>query len=109
MCTVKLLSEMSEDCVVYCNFRQASVDSFCDYDNPVVANGYSVVDCCCLVHWASIIFTFRHTFEAIALCWRRGFTKFSRDDYVQWKREGRFVKDGVNAKVCGVSPTRLLA
>lgn len=28
-----------------------------------------------------------------------GFTAYSRDDYVQWKREGRIVKDGVNAKV----------
>lgn len=37
--------------------------------------------------------------DAIALLARRGFTKFSRDDYVQWKREGRFQKDGVNAKV----------
>jgi hypothetical protein len=40
-----------------------------------------------------------HRLQAIAACLRRGFTKFSRDDYVQWKREGRFVKDGVNAKV----------
>ena len=29
-----------------------------------------------------------------------GFTAYSREDYVQWKREGRLVKDGVNAKVC---------
>ena len=29
-----------------------------------------------------------------------GFTSYSREDYVQWKREGRLVKDGVNAKVC---------
>ena len=28
-----------------------------------------------------------------------GFTKYNRDDYVQWKREGRLVNDGVNAKV----------
>ena len=28
-----------------------------------------------------------------------GFTSYSREDYVQWKREGRLVKDGVNAKV----------
>lgn len=34
-----------------------------------------------------------------SFCLHRGFTKYSRDDYVQWKREGRFVKDGVNAKV----------
>lgn len=109
MCTVKLISEMSEDCVVQWNFCLASADCFCDFDDPVVANGYAVVDCCCVVYWASNIFTFRHMFEANALCWRRGFTKFSRDDYVQWKREGRFVKDGVNAKVCGVSTARLLA
>ena len=30
---------------------------------------------------------------------RRGFTRFSRDDYIQWKKEGRLVNDGVNAKV----------
>lgn len=29
----------------------------------------------------------------------RGFTKFARDDYLQWKKEGRLVNDGVNAKV----------
>ena len=28
-----------------------------------------------------------------------GFTAYSREDYVLWKREGRLVKDGVNAKV----------
>ena len=30
----------------------------------------------------------------------RGFTKFTRDDFIQWKKEGRLVNDGVNAKVC---------
>mmetsp|Transcript_5082 Transcript_5082/g.14592 ORF Transcript_5082/g.14592 Transcript_5082/m.14592 type:complete len:230 (+) Transcript_5082:132-821(+) len=30
-----------------------------------------------------------------------GFTKFARDDYIQWKREGRFAEDGVNAKLLG--------
>ena len=29
----------------------------------------------------------------------RGFTAYTRDDYVQWKKEGRLVNDGVNAKV----------
>ena len=29
----------------------------------------------------------------------RGFTKYSRDDYVQWKAEGRLTHDGVNAKL----------
>ena len=38
----------------------------------------------------------------IALC--RGFTKFSRDDYIQWKKEGRLVNDGVNAKVGHIKP-----
>jgi len=28
-----------------------------------------------------------------------GFTKFSRDDYVAWKQEGRIAPDGVNAKL----------
>lgn len=28
-----------------------------------------------------------------------GFTKYNRDDYVLWKREGRLVNDGNNAKV----------
>lgn len=30
-----------------------------------------------------------------------GFTKFARDDFVQWKREGRIVNDGVGAKLLG--------
>ena len=29
----------------------------------------------------------------------RGFTKFSRADYLRWKSENRIVPDGVNAKV----------
>lgn len=29
----------------------------------------------------------------------RGFTAYLRDDYLEWKREGRLVNDGVNAKV----------
>jgi len=28
-----------------------------------------------------------------------GFTKFTREDYVAWKQEGRLVHDGVNAKL----------
>lgn len=32
-------------------------------------------------------------------CVRRGFTKFSRTDYLKWKEENRIVNDGVNAKV----------
>lgn len=28
-----------------------------------------------------------------------GFTSFLRDDYVEYKREGRLINDGVNAKV----------
>ena len=34
----------------------------------------------------------------ITIC-HRGFTGFSRDDYIAWKKEGRLVNDGVNAKV----------
>ena len=30
----------------------------------------------------------------------RGFTKFSRNDYLKYKSENRIVPDGVNAKVC---------
>jgi large subunit ribosomal protein L10e len=30
-----------------------------------------------------------------------GFTAFSRDDYVQWKSEGRIFPDGVNARLSG--------
>ena len=29
----------------------------------------------------------------------RGFTPYLREDYLEWKREGRLVNDGVNAKV----------
>lgn len=29
-----------------------------------------------------------------------GFTPYSRDDYVQWKKEGRLVNCGVHAQVC---------
>ena len=32
-------------------------------------------------------------------CCCRGFTAFPRSDYVQWKKEGRLINDGVNAKV----------
>lgn len=35
-------------------------------------------------------------FTHSALC--RGFTPYLRDDYLEWKREGRLVNDGVNAK-----------
>lgn len=31
----------------------------------------------------------------------RGFTPYLRDDYLEWKREGRLVNDGVNAKASG--------
>lgn len=31
----------------------------------------------------------------------RGFTAFPRQDYAQWKKEGRLINDGVNAKVGG--------
>ncbi|KAK9790099.1 hypothetical protein WJX73_002400 [Symbiochloris irregularis] len=30
-----------------------------------------------------------------------GFTGFSRDDYIEWKKEGRLANDGVNAKLLG--------
>ncbi|EFN51791.1 hypothetical protein CHLNCDRAFT_32922 [Chlorella variabilis] len=30
-----------------------------------------------------------------------GFTPYLRDDYLEWKREGRLVNDGVNAKASG--------
>ncbi|XP_076952327.1 large ribosomal subunit protein uL16-like [Bidens hawaiensis] len=30
-----------------------------------------------------------------------GFTKFTREDYVRWKKENRIVPDGVNAKLLG--------
>ena len=28
-----------------------------------------------------------------------GFTRFARSDYVAWKKSGRLINDGVNAKV----------
>ncbi|KAJ0044934.1 hypothetical protein Pint_06697 [Pistacia integerrima] len=31
----------------------------------------------------------------------RGFTKFSRADYLRWKSENRIMPDGVNAKLLG--------
>lgn len=31
----------------------------------------------------------------------RGFTSYARSDYVQWKKEGRLLNDGVNAKLLG--------
>uniref|UniRef100_A0A6U1FNY5 Uncharacterized protein n=2 Tax=Eukaryota TaxID=2759 RepID=A0A6U1FNY5_9CHLO len=30
-----------------------------------------------------------------------GFTNFVREDYIQWKREGRLINDGVNARILG--------
>jgi hypothetical protein len=35
----------------------------------------------------------------------RGFTPYLRDDFLEWKREGRLVNDGVNAKASGSTPT----
>ncbi len=32
-----------------------------------------------------------------------GFTKFARADYVAWKKAGRLINDGVNAKVHSLS------
>lgn len=32
---------------------------------------------------------------------RRGFTGFLRDDYLEWKREGRLLNDGVTVKLLG--------
>ena len=32
-----------------------------------------------------------------------GFTKFARADYVAWKKAGRLINDGVNAKVRALS------
>lgn len=34
---------------------------------------------------------------SLLLC--RGFTAYTREDYLTWKKEGRMVNDGVNAKV----------
>lgn len=34
----------------------------------------------------------------LELC-NRGFTKFSRADYLKWKSDNKIVPDGVNAKV----------
>merc|ERR1712137_990605 len=34
-----------------------------------------------------------------------GFTKFSREDYMAWKREGRLMNDGVNARLLGCRGT----
>lgn len=31
----------------------------------------------------------------------RGFTSYDRSDFIQWKKEGRLVNDGVNAKLLG--------
>lgn len=36
----------------------------------------------------------------------RGFTKFTRADYMKWKTENRIASDGVNAKVCCISQIR---
>ena len=35
----------------------------------------------------------------VAAC--RGFTDYLRDDYLEWKREGRLLNDGVNVKLLG--------
>lgn len=35
----------------------------------------------------------------------RGFTKFSRNDYVKWKSENRILPDGVNGKVLSILET----
>lgn len=38
----------------------------------------------------------------------RGFTKYTRADYLKWKSENRIIADGVNAKVSGSEYTLLL-
>ena len=67
------------------------------------------IQVCCLYLWSH---TSSRTSSAVrqrrsrSLLCGRGFTKFARDDYLQWKKEGRLVNDGVNAKVrAGVSVT----
>lgn len=37
-----------------------------------------------------------------------GFTPYSRDDYVQWRKEGRLVNCGVHAQVRGGGCVRIL-
>ena len=37
----------------------------------------------------------------------RGFTSYLRDDYLEWKREGRLVNDGVNAKASVMNDQRI--
>ncbi|XP_039136189.1 60S ribosomal protein L10-like [Dioscorea cayenensis subsp. rotundata] len=39
--------------------------------------------------------------EALRRAKFKGFTKFSRTDYMKWKSENRIVPDGVNAKLLG--------
>ncbi len=41
-------------------------------------------------------FVVKDCYLLLTLC--RGFTSYLRDDYLEWKREGRLVNDGVNAK-----------
>lgn len=44
--------------------------------------------------------SFHRGLKRLFFSYFRGFTKFSRTDYVKWKAENRILPDGVNAKVC---------
>ena len=53
----------------------------------------------CEKHLASVLRTEEECDHICSFWWCRGFTAFPRQDYAQWKKEGRLINDGVNAKV----------
>lgn len=62
--------------------------------------GYIMGSFNCLIFVITIIRINHYYAETVSVLLFRGFTKFSRADYVRLKAENRIVPDGVNAKVC---------
>jgi hypothetical protein len=50
-------------------------------------------------NWYADVALPRHDQSSTLIAAPRGFTAYNRDDFVQWKTEGRLTPDGVNAKV----------
>ena len=60
-------------------------------------NSQSIIVCSIALYMKFCLFLVLSHFFGLNF---RGFTKFSRTDYVKWKQENRILPDGVNAKVC---------
>lgn len=57
-----------------------------------------LIDLICVVSYIALLLLCFNSNYCLK-CLLRGFTKFSRSDYLKFKSENRIVPDGVNAKV----------